>query len=128
MPHQCVRCSKMYEDGSKEILSGCSCGGKFFFFMKEKSIEDAKKITSNLTDQDKEQMEKDAMDLVGEKSKQEIQEDYPVVLDLESIRVRKPGQFEIDLVDLFNGEPLVYKLSDGKYVIDIASTFKSNDD
>tara|TARA_Y100000310_G_C20601508_1_gene773293 strand:- start:726 stop:1082 length:357 start_codon:yes stop_codon:yes gene_type:complete len=118
----------MYEDGSKEILSGCSCGGKFFFFMKEKSIEDAKKITSNLTDQDKEQMEKDAMDLVGEKSKQEIQEDYPVVLDLESIRVRKPGQFEIDLVDLFNGEPLVYKLSDGKYVIDIASTFKSNDD
>ena len=127
MPHQCVRCSKMYADGSKEILSGCSCSGKFFFFMREKSIEDAKKITSKLSDQDKKQMEMDAMDLVGEKSKKEMTEDYPVVLDLESIRVCKPGKFEIDLVDLFNGEPLVYKLSDGKYIIDIASTFKEPD-
>jgi predicted nucleic acid-binding Zn-ribbon protein len=118
----------MYEDGSKEILTGCSCGGKFFFFMKEQSVEDAKKITSNLSDNEKKQMEMDAMDLVGEKSKQEKEGDYPVVLDLESIRVRKPGHFEIDLVDLFNGEPLVYKLSDGKYVIDIASTFKDTDE
>jgi len=128
MPHQCVRCSKMYPDGSREILTGCSCGGRFFFFMKEKSVEDAQKITQNLTSEDKVRMEKDALDLVGEKSEQEQSDDHPVVLDLESIRVNQPGKFEIDLVDLFNGEPLVYKLSDGKYVIDIASTFQQNED
>ncbi|MBS3143917.1 hypothetical protein J4446_03535, partial [Candidatus Woesearchaeota archaeon] len=32
MPHQCVRCGNMYEDGSEEILKGCSCGSRFFFF------------------------------------------------------------------------------------------------
>ncbi len=124
MPHQCVRCSKLYEDGSREVLTGCSCGGRFFFFMKEKSVEEAKKLTTKLTDNDKKQIEKDAMELVGDKTETEVSKDLPVVLDLESIRVLKPGHFEIDLVDLFKGEPLVYKLSDGKYVIDIASTFK----
>ncbi len=125
MPHQCVRCSKMYEDGSREILSGCTCGGRFFFFMKERSIEQAKRLTVNLTNEDKKQMEKDAFDLIGERTKEELKRDYPVVLDLESIRVKQPGKFEIDLVDLFRGEPLVYKLSDGKYIIDLASTFES---
>jgi predicted nucleic acid-binding Zn-ribbon protein len=37
----------------------------------------------------------------------------------------KPGKFEIDLVDLFRGKPLVFKLEEGKYIIDIASTFDS---
>ena len=124
MPHQCVRCSKMYEDGSREILTGCTCGGRFFFFMKEKSIQEAKRLTQNLTVDDKKQMERDAFDLIGERTKEEIVKDYPVVLDLESIRVKQPGKFEIDLVDLFRGEPLVYKLSDGKYIIDLASTFE----
>jgi predicted nucleic acid-binding Zn-ribbon protein len=127
MPHQCVRCSKMYEDGSKEILTGCSCGGRFFFFMKDKSIEKVKTMTAKLSDTDKKQMEKDTLDLIGEKSKDEMAKDAPVILDVESIRVLKPGHFEIDLVDLFKGEPLVYKLSDGKYVIDIASTFKASE-
>jgi len=125
MPHQCVRCSKLYEDGSREILTGCTCGGRFFFFMKNKSVEEAKEITRKLTVEDKQQMERDALDLIGDKTKEENKIDYPVVLDLESIRVKQPGKFEIDLVDLFKGEPLVYKLSDGKYVIDLASTFES---
>lgn len=125
MPHQCVRCSKMYPDGSKEILRGCVCGGRFFFYMKERSINEAKKLTVSLTNEEKSQMEKDALDLIGDRTKEEMRKDYPVILDLESIRVRKPGKFEIDLVDLFRGEPLVYKLSDGKYIIDLASTFDS---
>jgi predicted nucleic acid-binding Zn-ribbon protein len=113
----------MYADGSREILTGCTCGGRFFFFMKEKSIADARRLTKDLTANEKQQMERDALDMIGDRSKEEMRKDYPVVLDLESIRVRQPGKFEIDLVDLFRGEPLVYKLSDGKYIIDLASTF-----
>ena len=35
MPHQCVRCNAFFEDGADEILKGCSCGGKLFFFVKK---------------------------------------------------------------------------------------------
>ena len=34
MPHQCTGCGHSFEDGSKEMLSGCpSCGGKKFQFI-----------------------------------------------------------------------------------------------
>ncbi|MBI2109959.1 hypothetical protein HYT58_02180 [Candidatus Woesearchaeota archaeon] len=120
MPHQCVRCGNMYEDASKEILKGCNCGGKFFFFIKKESMQQMQEITSQLTEDDKKQMEQDAFELIGEEETEK-----PVVLDLESIRMLKPGKFEIDLVDLFKGAPLVYKLDEGRYIIDVATTFKS---
>ena len=47
------------------------------------------------------------------------------MLDLESIRVLKPGQYELDLVHLFRKQPLVYKLAEGKYVIDLPEIFKA---
>jgi predicted nucleic acid-binding Zn-ribbon protein len=36
MPHQCLKCGKIFEEGSAELLKGCSeCGGNRFFFTKE---------------------------------------------------------------------------------------------
>jgi predicted nucleic acid-binding Zn-ribbon protein len=43
----------------------------------------------------------------------------PVILDLESVRVLGNGKFEIDIVSLMNRRPIVFKLSEGKYLIDI---------
>jgi len=43
----------------------------------------------------------------------------PVVLDLESVKVLGPGKFELDIVSLMNRRPIVFKISEGKYVIDI---------
>ena len=72
---------------------------------------------------DKAKMEKDVREIIGVSEK----EDIPVILDLESIRVLKPGKFEIDVVNLFNKKrPLIYKLEEGKYIIDLASTLKLN--
>lgn len=119
MPHQCVRCSKLYPEGTDAILKGCGCGGRFFFYMKKEAVKAVQQMTVQLTPEDKQQLEQDALDLIGE----EEQPEQPIVLDLESIRMLKPGKFEIDLVDLFRGKPLVYKLAEGKYVIDLASTF-----
>ena len=79
-------------------------------------------MTVRLTTEEKQEIEEEALELVGDEQKER-----PVVLDLESIRIIKPGKFEIDLIDLFKKEPLIYKLEDGKYVIDIASTFQSKD-
>ncbi len=120
MPNQCVRCGILYKDDAQELLKGCSCGSKFFFYMKKKDIEEAKKMAVSLTEKEKVQIEKDVFDIVGKT----IEDDKPVILDLESIRLGRPGQYEIDLVRLFEGKPLIYKVEDGKYLIDIASSFR----
>ena len=50
-------------------------------------------------------------------------EDAPVILDIESVRAVGEGKFEIDIVNLFKKErPLVYKIEEGKYIIDLSST------
>ena len=120
MPHQCVRCNKFYEDGAQEILEGCSCGARLFFYIKKEKLEESKKITANLTKEEKKEVEKDVLDLVDA----DMAKERPIVLDLESIKVMKPGKYELDLVRLFKGEPLIFKLEEGKYMIDIPASFK----
>jgi len=124
MPHQCVRCDTIYDDGAQEILKGCSkCGGKLFFYIKKERLDEQKKITTKLSKKEKKQIEKDIFELIGS----EIDREKPVVLDFESIRVLKPGKYELDLVHLFKKEPLIFKLGEGKYMIDLAASFKEKD-
>lgn len=124
MPHQCVRCGNVYASGAVEILKGCSkCSGRFFFFVKQEDLEKVRAMTENLSDDEKKQIEKDVLEIVGE----EADKERPVILDFESIRILKPGKYELDLVDLFRKKPLIYKLEEGKYVIDIVSTFESKE-
>jgi len=120
MPHQCVRCGTLYDDAANELLKGCKCGGRLFFYVKKDKLKEIQEKTISLTNEEKEQIEKDVFDLIGG----EIDEDQPVVLDLESIRVSKPGKYELDLVRLFKKEPIVIKVGEGKYMIDIIQTFK----
>ena len=36
MPHQCLKCGLIFEEGSAQLLKGCpECGGNRFFFTKE---------------------------------------------------------------------------------------------
>lgn len=122
MPHQCVRCGKIYDDGSNEILTGCTeCGGKLFFFIRKESLKKAEELTKDLTEKDKKEIESDIKALIDYDEKDE----KPVVLDFESIRVLEPGKFEIDIVNLFKHEPVIYKLNEGKYFIDLPATFDS---
>jgi predicted nucleic acid-binding Zn-ribbon protein len=122
MPHQCVRCNVFYEDGAQELLKGCDCGGKLFFFIRKEKLDDLKKFSedSNLSKKDKEQIEQDVFDLVGS----DVDKNQPVILDLEAIKVLKPGKYELDLVHLFKNEPLIFKLEDGKYMIDLVQSFE----
>ncbi len=123
MPHQCVRCGKLYEEASEEILKGCSdCSGRFFFFISDKAYA-KKKEMPKLDKEEREQIEEDVMDIVQSK----LDKDKPVILDVESINILKPGKYELDIVDLFKGKPLVYKLEEGKYMIDLISTFEAEE-
>jgi predicted nucleic acid-binding Zn-ribbon protein len=124
MPHQCVKCGTFYDDGASEILKGCSCGGRLFFYVKKSKLEEAKKEIEDLhlTKKEKEQIESDVFEIIGES---DIKDDQPVILDIESIKILRPGQYELDLVNLFKKEqPLIYKLEDGKYMIDIVESFQ----
>jgi predicted nucleic acid-binding Zn-ribbon protein len=121
MPHQCVHCKRIIPIGSKELLEGCgNCKGHFFFYIKEEQLEKIRENPIEIPVKDKEQVEKDIREIAGI-----IEEDAPVILDIESVRVAGSGKFEIDLVNLFKKDrPLVYKLEEGKYIIDLASTLK----
>lgn len=123
MSHQCVHCGKIYPPGSRELLEGCrNCGSHFFFFVREDQLEKIKENPIILPEEDRTQVEKDIREIAGI-----TEEDTPVILDIESVRVAGSGKFEIDLVHLFNKKrPLVYKIEEGKYIIDLASTLKNN--
>ena len=120
--HQCVHCGKMYPAGSKELLEGCSsCGSHFFFYIRDEHLEKIRESAENpieMPSAEKKQVEKEIRDMAGK-----TDTEAPVILDIESVRVSGPGKFEIDLVNLFKKDrPLVYKMGEGKYIIDLSST------
>ena len=123
MPHQCTKCSKIIPVGSKQLLEGCGgCGSHFFFYIRDEQLERLRENPIEIPENEREVIEKDIREMAGIKDT-----DAPVILDLESVRVTGSGKFEIDVVNLFNKDrPLIYKLEEGKYIIDLASTLQQN--
>jgi len=123
MPHQCVKCSRIIPAGSKELLAGCeNCKGHFFFYIRDDQLEKIKENPIEIPEKEKETIEKDVREIAGI-----TDESAPVILDLESVRAIGQGKFEIDVVNLFRKDrPLIYKLEEGKYIIDLASTLNKS--
>lgn len=122
MPHQCVRCNTFYDDGAKEILSGCKCGARLFFYVRKEKMQKALDMAEQLSEKEKTQMQDDVFEIMGVKK----EEDTPVVLEFEAIKVIKPGTYELDIVKILKQDPLIYKLGDGKYMLDLKDLFKKN--
>jgi uncharacterized protein len=119
MPHQCVRCGKIYDDGAAQILTGCECGKRLFFFVKKNSEALMREQSERLTSKERVQIERDIYDMIGEEpSKKGV-----VVVDIESVKILKPGQYELDLASLFNKKPPIFSTEEGKYVVDLQSAF-----
>lgn len=125
-PNQCIHCSEVYPDGAKQTLEGCSkCGSRFFFYLTEEKLQRIRGQKeevplAELSPEEKKVIEQDVREITG------IEDiDAPVILDLETVKVTSPGKYLLDIPNLFSKErPLVYKLEDGKYVIDLASSIK----
>jgi len=133
MPHQCTHCGEIFPDAAPELLAGCICGSKFFYYIRQERLDELNRINSEeiqdtlaeLNKADKTQIEKDIREITGLSEEPE----KPVVLNLESVRVLSPGKFEIDIVNLFSKKrPIIYRLEEGKYIIDLTSTYKINSD
>jgi uncharacterized protein len=118
MAHQCIRCNIFYEDGSEVLLKGCPCGAKLFFYVKNpKQLKAAE--SASISKSEAKRIEEDLKEIMGVS---EI--DKPVVLDLENVQMEGQGKYNIDLVKIFKGDPLVYKVEEGKYMIDVAGSFQ----
>jgi len=92
--------------------------GSFFFYIRDeqvpKIVESIEAPIPDFDSVDKKKVEEDVRAIL------KIEDDEkPVILDLESVRVLGNGKFEIDIVSLMNRRPIVFKLSEGKYIIDI---------
>ena len=123
MPNQCVKCSRLIPMGSRELIEGCAeCRGRFFFYIREEQLAKIREELIEIPEQEKAVIERDIREIAGI-----TDETTPVILDLESVRVTGDGKFEIDIVNLFNKKrPLIYKLEEGKYIIDLASTLNKS--
>jgi len=70
--------------------------------------------------EEKKKIERDVRDIAGIPNENE-----PVVLDIESIRVLGEGKYEIDIVNLFSkNKPVIYKVEEGKYIIDLINSLR----
>ncbi|MEK6926518.1 MAG: Zn-ribbon containing protein [Nanoarchaeota archaeon] len=123
MPHQCVKCSRIIPLANNELLSGCKeCGGKFFFYIKDDQFESIRNRVVEIPEEEKDKIEQDVREMAGI-----TEADAPVILDLESIRITGDAKFELDIVKLFHkNRPLIYKLEEGKYIIDLSSTLRQS--
>ncbi len=118
MPHQCVHCSRIIPVGSDEILKGCNnCNGKFFFYIRDEQVKKIQEknnvVLPELDDINKQKVEEDVRSILKIED-----ENQPVILDIESVRLVGTGKYEIDLVSLINRKPIVFKIEEGKYLID----------
>ena len=64
MPHQCLKCGKVFEEGSAELLRGCpGCQGNRFFFTKQPLDEQQRNVI--LTEIDQENITSQITELIG---------------------------------------------------------------
>jgi len=120
MPNKCTGCGKVHPDSAEYLLRGCDvCGSKFFFYVREETLEMAEKDISGLTKEEVKEIEKDIRDIIPESDKEET-----VVLDVEAIRVIKPGKYLIDVSTLFTQRPIVIRVGPGKYKLDLTTLIK----
>ena len=120
MAYKCVHCSRVIKDGDQELLKGCSsCQSKFFFYIRNeklKEIQQKQEVAEvELNTVEKEQVEQDVREILGQDD-----EETPVFLDFESIKILKPGKYLLDVSKMLESDrPQVYQLEDGKYVVDL---------
>jgi len=112
MYHKCVKCDRIYEQASEEIINGCTCGSKLFYFVK--SADGKKKNSKDTVTED--------IDYFYELEDDENHE--IIIFDIEAINIKSSGKYELNLDGLMNNDGLIYKYGEGKYSIDLDNNMK----
>ena len=123
MPNKCTRCGKIHPDSADYLVNGCDvCGSKFFFYIRQEAVHKYEKEVEKLTKQEVKEIEQDIREILPEK----IDKDETVILDLEAIRVIKPGKYRIDVTNLFTQKPVVIRIGPGKYELDLSTIMQKD--
>ncbi len=120
MPHKCLNCGKVLEEDSDELMEGCSnCGQKLFVF------EGGRKISDSERDSIVQDVE-EFMDKLEKEEEVEERIKEAMKFDLESIKVKEPGVYEINLRKLLEEIPLIVEMKEGEYYIYLPSAFSKD--
>jgi len=120
MPNKSTKCGKIHPDDAHYLVNGCDvCGSKFFFYVREEVLEKIEKDMERISKREMDEIEKDIREIVSKEER--IEEEDTVILDVEAIRVIKPGKYRIDVVNLFTQKPLVIRTGPGKYELDLST-------
>jgi predicted nucleic acid-binding Zn-ribbon protein len=105
MPHKCTECGLVYEKGSPEILEGCSCGNRKFFFFRPLTEEEAEKLKE-------------------EENAKEIKANAPRTDDdIWNIKIEE-GVYDLDLAALMSKKPVIVAGEEGRYLLSLSSALK----
>lgn len=118
MPHRCMNCGKVYEDGSEELIDGCECGSSLFMY--EQEIEE-----DEITEDEKKEVKSEIEEMAAEGI--EEREDIKFEFDLDSISVEEEGVYTINLSRLLKEIPLIIRKREGTYHIQLPSAFNPED-
>ncbi len=113
MPHKCIRCGKIFEDGDNTLLKGCECGSVFFMYLR--TSEDVKYM---------EQMERE---LKAKETSLEIELKKGMKkrkFGVETIKSPTKGIYEINLDALMKKKPLIILEKKRAYIIHLPSVFE----
>ncbi|MFP4590436.1 MAG: Zn-ribbon domain-containing protein [Halobacteriales archaeon] len=141
MPHQCTGCGRRFPDGSTEMLGGCpDCGGKKFQFQPnaEAPPEDAAQTAARSEVVPEEHLPRgEAVDAPAPEPEaepaREAPAERPTLAELreelddqfESIKIVEPGQYELNLMELYDRETYIISLQeDGRYVIEVPEAWR----
>lgn len=136
MPNKCTKCGKLHDDDADYLLTtGCdSCGGRFFFFVREEIVPEIEREVSRISRKEMEEIEHDIREMIPAKERPGRVRDrthHPVmpahgkknetvILDIEAIKVIKPGKYRINVDTLFSQRPIIVRVGTGKYEIDLS--------
>lgn len=113
MAHTCAKCGKVYPDSSAEILRGCSCGGRKFYFERPEARKES--MATTLQEQEARAAEEPPA-APGEPAREDR------FSRVESIRILGPGTYELNIEKMAESDDRVVGLgSEGSYAVDLLS-------
>jgi predicted nucleic acid-binding Zn-ribbon protein len=141
MPHQCTECGYTISDGSDEIFNGCGeCGNDTFSYAPSSETSDnneeqppmknAENETANIENGAQHNARSDVVsedEIPEQESSDDTEDGHTEAVrrelnnQFESIRILSPGEYELNLMKLYENEDRVISLrQDGKYAIHIS--------
>jgi len=146
-----VRCKSEYADTDPRVLSGCTCGGRLFFFIKDGqdtrtadniiqklSSRDIDAFETSVSRMDMERRRKvDAIIKKAARKEESVPKERPVPkackerkprkskqsFGIETVKSVRPGIYEINVKGLLEGQPVIVLSKGGSYIIHLPSAF-----